>query len=74
MLLTKPEKRTMDIDIDERLLLRGSLKDQAEFFAKASGSGGHKAWLHRDEIRNKTGEAPLTDEQKIEMEMDNVQT
>ena len=73
VLLTKSEKRTMDIDIDERLLLRGSLKDQAEFFAKASGSGGHKAWLHRDEIRNKTGEAPLTDEQKNEMEMDNVQ-
>lgn len=74
VLLTKSEKRTMDIDIDERLLLRGSLKDQAEFFAKASGSGGHKAWLHRDEIRNKTGEAPLSDEQKLEMEMDNVQT
>ncbi len=74
VLLTKPEKRTMDIDIDERLLLRGSLKDQAEFFAKASGSGGHKAWLHRDEIRNKTGEAPLSAEQKLEMEMDNVQT
>lgn len=74
VLLTKAEKRTMDIDIDERLLLRGSLKDQAEFFAKASGSGGHKAWLHRDEIRNKTGEAPLTDQQKTEMEMDNVQT
>lgn len=74
VLLTKAEKRTMDIDIDERLLLRGSLKDQAEFFAKASGSGGHKAWLHRDEIRNKTGEAPLTDQQKTEMEMDNAQT
>lgn len=74
VLLTKAEKRTMDVDIDERLLLRGSLKDQAEFFAKASGSGGHKAWLHRDEIRNKTGEAPLTDQQKTEMEMDNVQT
>lgn len=74
VLLTKAEKKLMDIDIDERLLLRGSMEDQAEFFAKASGSGGHKAWLHRDEIRNKTGEPPLTDEQKLEMEMDNVQT
>ena len=74
VLLTKAEKRTMDIDIDERLLLRGSLKDQAEFFAKASGSGGHRAWLHRDEIRNKTGEAPLSDEQKLEMEPINGQT
>lgn len=68
VLLTTKEKRTIDIDIDERLLLRGSLKDQSDFFKAASGSGGHIPWLHRDEIRNKTGEAPLTDAQKLEME------
>lgn len=33
-------------------LLRGSMKDQAEFFAKALGSGGHPAWLTQDEVRD----------------------
>ena len=66
-LLTSGEKRTMDIDIDESLLLRGSLKDRAEFFAKASGSGGHAPWLHADEIRHDSGLPPLTDEQKEDM-------
>lgn len=33
-------------------LLRGSLKDQAEFFAKALGSGGSQAWMTPDEVRD----------------------
>lgn len=33
-------------------LLRGSMKDQAEFFAKGLGSGGHQPWLHPDEVRD----------------------
>lgn len=69
VLLTRSEKKSIDIDIDESLLLRGSLADRSEFFAKASGSGGHKPWLHPDEIRNQSGLPPLTDEQKKEMEM-----
>jgi len=73
VLLTPAEKRFMDIDIDERLLLRGSLKDQAEFFAKASGSGGHRPWLHDDEIRHKTGEPPFTAEQRKQLETPNAQ-
>lgn len=32
-------------------LLRGALKDQAEYFAKALGSGGAPAWLTQDEVR-----------------------
>lgn len=32
-------------------LLRGSLKDQADFFAKALGSGGSEAWMTPDEVR-----------------------
>lgn len=67
-LLTSGEKRSMDVDIDESLLLRGSIEDRAEFFAKASGSGGHKPWLHPDEIRHETGRPPLTEEQKADME------
>lgn len=33
-------------------LLRGSLKDQAEFFTKALGSGGAAAWMMPDEVRD----------------------
>ncbi len=32
-------------------LLRGSLKDQADFFAKALGSGGSQAWMTPNEVR-----------------------
>jgi HK97 family phage portal protein len=33
-------------------LLRGTPKDQAEFFAKALGSGGSAAWMTPDEVRD----------------------
>lgn len=33
-------------------LLRGSLKDQAEYLAKAMGAGGHQGWIHYDEARD----------------------
>lgn len=33
-------------------LLRGSLKDQAEFLSKALGAGGHAPWMHVDEVRD----------------------
>lgn len=32
-------------------LLRGSLKDQADYFSKAMGAGGHQPWMHFDEVR-----------------------
>ena len=32
-------------------LLRGSVKDRAEYFAKALGSGGSPAWMTQDEVR-----------------------
>lgn len=32
-------------------LLRGSMKDRAEYFAKALGSGGSPAWMTPDEVR-----------------------
>lgn len=73
-LLTSAEKTKYLVDIDERLLLRGSLKDQAEYYAKASGAGGHSPWLHPDEIRRDTGEPPRSDEQKQEMERTNAPT
>lgn len=32
-------------------LLRGSMKDRAEYFAKALGAGGAPAWMTQDEVR-----------------------
>lgn len=32
-------------------LMRGSMKDRAEYFAKALGSGGAPAWMTQDEVR-----------------------
>ncbi|MER2507459.1 MAG: phage portal protein [Amaricoccus sp.] len=42
-------------DFDERELLRGTLKDQAEFFARALGSGGHSPWMAVNEVRELSG-------------------
>lgn len=57
-LLLPSERQTYTIDIDEQELLRGTMKDQAEFFAKALGSGGSKPWLQPNEVRQLTGFAP----------------
>ena len=32
-------------------LMRGSMKDRAEYFAKALGAGGSPAWMSQDEVR-----------------------
>ncbi len=32
-------------------LMRGSMKDRADYFAKALGSGGSPAWMTQDEVR-----------------------
>lgn len=50
-LLTGPEKGSLKPKFNEGALLRGSLRDQAEFFARALGSGGHQPWMHVDEVR-----------------------
>lgn len=50
-MLSAAERRTHYVKFNERALLRGALKDQAEFFAKALGSGGGRAWMSQDEVR-----------------------
>jgi len=50
-LLTEAEQELLKPKFNEGALLRGSLKDQAEFFARALGSGGHQPWMHVDEVR-----------------------
>lgn len=42
-------------DFDERELLRGTMKDQAAFFAKALGSGGQPGWMTPNETRDVVG-------------------
>lgn len=55
-LLSRQEKRARDGTVlyakfNERALLRGSMKDQAEFLARALGSGGGKPFMEANEAR-----------------------
>ncbi|WOI30051.1 phage portal protein [Sulfitobacter dubius] len=50
-LLTEREADEYEVKFNAGALLRGSMKDQAEFFAKGLGAGGHTPWLHPDEPR-----------------------
>lgn len=50
-LLSKDDNKTLRAKFNERALLRGTLKDQAEFFTKALGSGGHAPWMTQNEVR-----------------------
>lgn len=50
-LLTDREKDTLSIKFNPGALLRGSTKDQADFFAKALGAGGGPGWMKPNEVR-----------------------
>lgn len=54
-LFSPVERRTHKADFDERELLRGSIKDQAEFLAKALGAGGSRPWMSQNEARDYVG-------------------
>lgn len=49
--LSDSEKNRFYVKFNEGALLRGSMKDQADFFAKALGAGGHQPWMSVDEVR-----------------------
>lgn len=56
-MLSRQQKQARDGTIlyakfNERALLRGSMKDQAEFLARALGSGGGKPWISQNEARD----------------------
>lgn len=53
VLLTDAERDRYYAKFNERALLRGSLKDQAEFFKAALGAGGQDPWMTVDEVREK---------------------
>jgi len=50
------------VDLDERNLLRGDFKDQAEYYAKALGAGGGPAWMTQNEIRVEVGLNPIDED------------
>lgn len=50
-LLTDDEADKYEIKFNAGALLRGSMKDQADFFAKALGAGGQQAWMTPNEVR-----------------------
>lgn len=60
-ILTDSEAETLEAKFNAGALLRGSMKDQAEFFAKALGSGGHQPWMTTDEIRDLSDMPPGVD-------------
>ncbi|MBN7755530.1 phage portal protein [Nitratireductor aquimarinus] len=48
---TDAEKEQFDVKFNAGALIRGSMKDQGEFFTKALGSGGHQPWMDYEEVR-----------------------
>jgi HK97 family phage portal protein len=59
-LLTDAEADQYEAKFNEGALLRGSMSDQADFFAKALGSGGHQPWMEYEEVRE-TMDLPAKD-------------
>ncbi len=50
-MLTDADRATLHAKFNEHALLRGTLKDQSDFFTKALGSGGHASWMRQNEVR-----------------------
>jgi HK97 family phage portal protein len=51
-LLTDVERKTLYPKFNERALLRGSMKDQGEFFSKMMGAGGAPQIMEQNEARS----------------------
>lgn len=50
-LLTEKEADQYEAKFNAGALLRGSMTEQAQFFATGLGAGGHQPFLHPDEVR-----------------------
>ncbi len=50
--MSDEEAARLDVKFNAGALLRGSMKDQSDFFAKALGSGGHQPWMDYEEVRD----------------------
>jgi phage portal protein BeeE len=64
-LLSEEEQDQFEIKINPAALLRGSMADQGEYFAKALGSGGQQAWMTPNEIREAVDMPPHPDGDKL---------
>lgn len=60
-LLTEAEAEIYQAKFNPAALLRGSMQAQAEYFAKALGSGGHAPWMAQDEVREAVDMPPRND-------------
>lgn len=60
-LLSDVERGRYIVKFNEAALLRGSLKDQAEFLSKAIGGPGQGGWMVPDEAREKFDMNPMED-------------
>ncbi|WP_426195088.1 phage portal protein [Massilia sp. DWR3-1-1] len=60
-LLSEQERDTLEVKFNPHALMRGTLKDQSEFFAKALGSGGSQPYMNANEVRDKL-DMPKSDE------------
>lgn len=58
-LLSEAEADKYFAKFNEAALLRGSLKDQADFLAKSLGSGGGYGWNTQNEVRDKFNQPPM---------------
>jgi len=56
-MMTDAERSELVPKFNAGALLRGSLKDQADYFAKALGAGGQASWMTQNEVRE-LGELP----------------
>lgn len=50
-LLTDEQSDRYSVEYNADALLKGSTKDQGDFFAKALGAGGQRPWMTQDEVR-----------------------
>lgn len=54
-----PDEAALEVELDERALLRGDFKDQASYYATALGAGGQPAFMAVDEVRAEIGLDPV---------------
>lgn len=52
-LMSEQERDILEVKFNPHALMRGTLKDQSEFFAKALGSGGSQPYMKANEVRDK---------------------
>lgn len=58
-MLTEDEAEIYSAEFNADALLKGSTKDQGDFFAKALGAGGQRPWMTQDEVRRLSNLPPL---------------